>query len=61
MFDNYDDLLDVETARKLLHISRSNLYVLLHSGQLKGYRQGHKWRIPKQCIIDYIKDRTGII
>lgn len=60
MFEEYDDLLDVEAVQKMLHISRSRLYDLLHSGRIKGYQQGHVWRIPKQCVVQYIKDRSGI-
>ena len=60
MFEEYEDLLDVETVQKMLHISRSRLYELLHSGELKGYQQGRIWRIPKQCVVQYIKDRSGI-
>lgn len=60
MFESYDDLLDVETVQRMLHISRGRVYELLHRGELKGYQQGHVWRIPKQCVVQYIKDRAGI-
>ena len=60
MFEEFDDLLDVEAVQKMLHISRGRLYDLLHSGIIKGYQQGRVWRIPKQCVVQYIKDRSGI-
>ena len=60
MFEEYDDLLDVEAVQKMLHISRSRLYDLLHSGRIKGYQQGRVWRIPKQSVVQYIKDCSGI-
>lgn len=61
MFDAYDDLLTVEEAQEILKICRGNLYVLLQTGQLKGFRNGRSWRIPKEAIIQFIRTQSMLI
>ena len=46
MFDSCPDMLRVEDVCKLLLISRNSLYILLKSGELKGFQSGRMWRIP---------------
>lgn len=60
MLEHYDDLLRVEEACEILHIGRNNLYELLRSGELKGFRQGRIWKVPKQAVIVYIKEKAGL-
>lgn len=54
MMAEYDDLLTTEEACEALRIGYNTLYRLLHNGQLKGYRCGRIWRIPKAAVMDYI-------
>ena len=60
MFNAYEDLLEVEAACEALHMSRNCLYALLKSGELKGFQQGRIWKIPKQAIIEYITEKSGL-
>ena len=60
MFDQFEDLLEVDEVQELLHMSRNSVYVILRSGELKGYQQGRIWKIPKQAVIEYIKRRSGL-
>ena len=48
MFEEYPDILTAEEAAEALRIGYNALYELLSSGKLKGYRNGHVWRIPKE-------------
>ena len=54
MFEQYDDILTAEEACDALRIGSNALYALLASGELKGFRNGRVWRIPKQSLIDYV-------
>lgn len=55
MFDEYDDLLTVREACDILKIGRNSLYKLLSSGKIKAYRNGNRWYILKENVIDYMR------
>ena len=55
MLENCDDFLTVEELCELLKIGHNAAYALLNSGQLKAFRNGRVWRVPKQAVIDYIR------
>lgn len=57
MFEAYSDILLIEEACEILHMSRNSLYVLLRSGELKGFQQGRTWKIPKQAVEEYVKEK----
>ena len=54
MLEEYADILTVEEACEALRVGYNALYALLGSGELKAYRNGRTWRIPKIAIQDYI-------
>lgn len=56
MFENYDDILNVEEACEALKIGYNAMYKLLNTGKLKGYRNGRVWRIPKAALVEYIQE-----
>ena len=47
MFPDLDDVLCVEDASNALKISSQAVYKYLKSGELRGFRNGKVWRIPK--------------
>ena len=64
---NYDfyersDILLIEDVMELLCIGRNTAYNLLRNGDLKGFRIGRCWRIPKASVDLYIMEqcKTGI-
>ena len=54
MMEEYPDVLTVEEACEVLRISSSTLYHLLSLGEIKGYRIGKTWRVPKLAIQEFI-------
>ena len=60
MFQNAEDLLTVEEACDLLRIGRGAMYPLLASGQLKAFRNGRVWRIPKDSLVQYVRQNSGL-
>lgn len=54
MMDDYGDLLTTEEACEALRVGYNTLYRLLHSGQLKAYRCGRVWRIPKAAVVAFV-------
>ena len=49
------ELLTFEELCETLMIGRSTAYKLLHSGELKAFRIGRIWKIPKTGIIEYLQ------
>ena len=60
-YENYakNDILLVDDLMELLCIGRNTAYRLLNSGELKGFRIGHSWRIPKEAVAEYITRKCG--
>lgn len=60
MFEGYNDLMIMEDVCEALHMSRTGVYALLKSGELKGFQQGRIWKVPKNAVITYIMKRSGL-
>ena len=55
MFDNYPDVVDVPTLRKMLGgISKKLAYRLLADGEIQSIRIGRSYKIPKICVIEFL-------
>ncbi|MZQ74730.1 MAG: helix-turn-helix domain-containing protein [Peptoclostridium sp.] len=54
MINSENDVLTVEELMEVLYIGRNYAYKILNSGDLKAFRVGRKWRIPRLCIEEYI-------
>ena len=52
--DDFQEILTVDDVMQMLYIGRNTVYNLLNSGELKGFRIGRTWKIPKDCLTDYI-------
>jgi excisionase family DNA binding protein len=60
MFEEYNDLLTVEELCEMLSIGKNSAYKLLASGDLKCFRYNRVWKIPKQGVIEYIKQQSKL-
>ena len=60
MFDDYNDLVTVEDLCEMLSIGKNAAYTLLASGDLKCFRLKRVWKIPKQSVIEYIKQQSKL-
>ena len=54
MFADYPDILTVAQLQKMLHISRQLSYELINSGQIRAFKVGNSYRIPKIDVIDFV-------
>ena len=54
MFADYPDILTVAQLQKALHISRQLSYELINSGQIRAFKVGNSYRIPKIDVIDFV-------
>ncbi|HFJ9378290.1 helix-turn-helix domain-containing protein [Bacillus cereus group sp. MS39] len=60
MFDAYDDVVPIEDLMEMLDIGRNKAYELLKSGQIKSFKVGKSYRIPKMCIQNYVFAKVQI-
>ena len=60
MFDSYDDILTVEETADALKTGVTQIYKILRSGQLKGYKEGKDWKIPKVSLESYIREKINL-
>ena len=60
MFEQYDDILTIEEVAELLRIGMTQAYRIVRSGNLKGYKEGKEWKIPKQALINYVVSQSHL-
>ena len=60
MFEHYDDILTIEEVAELLRIGMTQAYRIVRSGNLKGYKEGKDWKIPKQALINYVASKSHL-
>ena len=60
MFEQYDDILTVEEVAEILKIGMSQAYKIVRSGNLKGYKEGKDWKIPKQALKQYVLSQSRL-
>ena len=60
MLTEFDDILTVQDVATILMVGKNTVYSLLESNTLKGFRIGRTWKVPKEALIDYIRQATGL-
>ena len=57
MFADYPDIMTREQAAEALGMNVKDLGELLMSNEVKAYRDGRRWRVPKLSLIEYVERR----
>lgn len=60
MFNEYQDIMSVPEVSEALFIGRNRVYELLSEGDLKGFRIGNVWKIPKESVVEYVSRHAKI-
>lgn len=60
MFNQYQDIMTVFDVAEALLIGKNRVYELLEKGELKGFRIGRVWKIPKRNVEAYILSHSDI-
>lgn len=58
-YTHYDQLplvLSVDDLTEILGIGRNTAYDLIRCGKIKSVRIGHQIRVPKDSLLDYLKE-----
>ena len=60
MFNQYEDILNVEELCEILGIGKNIAYEILNNGEIKAFRRGRIWKIPKISVENYILIQSGL-
>lgn len=60
MFEQYEDIMTIQELQDALQISKNPTYELLGTNQIKAFRIGRIWKIPKASIIEYVSQQAGL-
>ncbi len=59
MYEDFSsEVITVEELMELLYIGKNTAYRLLSSGEIKAFRIGKVWKIPKDSVTEYILSKT---
>lgn len=53
------ELLTREEVMEILKIGRSTFYKLLQNGELKGFKEGNRYKVPAESIDEYISKKMN--
>ena len=56
----YKEILTREDVMKVLKIGRSTFYRLLQTGELKGFKDDNRYKVPAQSIEEYVDKRMQV-
>ena len=51
------EILTVQEVMELLYIGKNTAYQLLNDGEIKAFRIGTTWKIPRSAVDDYIIEK----
>lgn len=51
------EILTREEVMEILKIGRSTFYKLLQTGELKGFKEGNRYKVPMESIEDYVNKK----
>lgn len=60
MFNQYEDILRVDEVAEVLGAGKNTIYALLYSGELKGFRIGRMWKIPRESVEFYMSEKMQV-
>ena len=55
-----DEIITIEEMQELLQISRTTAYQLLKDGEVKAFRIGKYWKIPRAAITEYVARKSKL-
>ena len=58
MLDDFGEILTLSEVSNILRIGLTNTYKLVRTGELKAFKTGKSWRITKQELVNYIRERS---
>lgn len=61
MYNNEShDLISIDDLCEILFIGKNAAYHLLNTGEIKAFRIGRNWKIPRLSVINYIRSKSNL-
>lgn len=60
MFNDYDDMVTVEEMQKMIGVGKNTAYNLLKHEDIKCFRIGRNWKIPKESVEEYVRKNARL-
>ena len=57
MFERKPDIMTFKECQKLLKVGKNTLLDLIHSGEIEAFKIDNRWKIPKECVLEFLKYR----
>ena len=59
MYESFsEEIITVEEFAELLYIGRNTSYKILNSGEIRAFKIGKAWKIPKDAVSEYILKKS---
>lgn len=55
-----DDLITLDEFQDILQIGRTTAYQLLNSGEIRAFRIGRFWKIPRAAVTEYVSRKSNL-
>ena len=56
MFSDYPEMMSINDIKNALRIGRSTAYNLVRSGEIRSFKIGSTFRVPKTFLIDFVEN-----
>lgn len=56
--DTYQDMISIDDLCEMLAIGKNTAYRLLKSGQIKAFKIGRIWKIPRDSVSQFVTDQS---
>ncbi len=60
MLEQYQDIMTIYDVAEVLCIGKNRVYELLEKKELKGFRIGRVWKIPREALQEYILSQSNL-
>lgn len=57
MYEYIPEVMTFKECKELLKVGKNTLLDLIHTGQIRAFKVGSRWKITKQSIIEFIQYR----
>lgn len=58
--DVYGDMISIDELCEMLTIGKNTAYYLLKTSQIKAFKIGRIWKIPRESVSNYVKKNSGL-
>ena len=58
--ENYSDMISIEDLCEMLSIGKNTAYHLLKTNQIKAFKIGRIWKIPRESVSKYVLSQSQL-